>query len=152
MQSESSRNQKQAANKIRGLTIENENLQNNLDKCHSNQNTICKGSIVGDNGLSLLKKPSEIEVCQDYGIYEKPENSLFMFMDDARDGNDELAVITRGLSSYLYDTGDKYKIGDKDKIITSFNTNGNEKYSLTGACGVIYQGVIHFFGGYNKLE
>ena len=49
----------------------------------------------------------------------------------------------------MYKTGDIYKIGDKDKIITSFNTNGDVKYSLYGACGVIYQGVIHFFGGYN---
>ena len=113
------------ANRIRGLTIENKNLQNNLDKCHSNQNTICKGSIVGDNGLSLLKKPSEIEVCQDYGIYEKSENSLLLFDPRARDGNDERAVITRGLSSYLQGTGSRYKIGIKDKIITSFNTTGD---------------------------
>ena len=114
--------------------------------------TTCKGPIVGVNGLSLLKKPSEIEVCQNHGIYEKPEKSLLMFSPYARDGNGERAVITRGLSSYSYKTDDKYKIGNKDKIITSFNTNNDVKYSLVGACGVIYQGVIHFFGGLNHPD
>ena len=125
MKSESSRSQRETATKIRGLTYENQNLQKFLDRCESTQNMICKGAIVGDNGLSLLKKPSEIEICQDYGIYEKPENSLLMFDFRARDGNDELAVITRGLSSYSDKTGDYYKIGNKDKIITSFNTTGD---------------------------
>ena len=107
---------------------------------------ICKGPIVGKNGLSLLKKQNEIQVCQDYGIYDEPENTLLLFYN-ARDGENEKAVITRGVSTYLDETDGKYKIGNMDKIITSFNTNGNVKYSIYGACEVTYKGLIHFFGG-----
>ena len=131
-----------AANKIRDLSNENEKLRNSID-----QNMICKGPIVGNNGLALLKNQSEIEVCQDYGIYDEPENSLLMFYYKAKDGTNEGAVITRGLSSHLNMTSNVFKIGNQDKIITSFNTNKNFEYSIQGTCGVIYQGLIHFFGG-----
>jgi len=108
---------------------------------------ICKGPIVGNNGLTLLKNQSEIEVCQDYGIYDEPENSLLMFYHKAKSGTNEGAVITRGISSHLNMTSNVFKIGNNDKIITSFNTNKNFEYSMQGTCGVIYQGMIHFFGG-----
>ena len=148
IQSESARNQRESADKVHRLTNESQNLQSSLDFCQGNQKMDCDGPIVGYNGLSLLKKPSEIQVCQDYGIYDEPENSILIFDDDAIDGNNERAVITRALSNYLDKTDGKYKIGNKDKIITSFNTNGNVKYDFDDACGVTYQGLIHFFGGY----
>ena len=150
IQSGSSRNQREMSNKVRSLTNENQNLQSSLDLCQLNQKMDCDGPVVGDNGLSLLKKPSEIKVCQDYGIYDEPENSLLIFDESAKDGNAERAVITRGLSNYLDKTDENYKISNKDKIITSFNTNGNVKYQFNCACGVTYQGLIHFFGGWNS--
>ena len=145
-------------------------IQTSLDACQSDRNIICKGPIVGNNGLSLLKKPSEIQVCQEYGIYDKPENSLLVFYPYAKDGDyfeiinkaydyteirrlkdgNNKAVITRGLSTYLDKTAKLYKIGNKDKILTPFNTNGNVEYQLEGACGVLYQGLIHFFGGFDN--
>ena len=70
-----------------------------------------------------------------------------MFYYKAKDGTNEGAVITRGLSSHLNMTSNVFKIGNQDKIITSFNTNKNFEYSIQGTCGVIYQGLIHFFGG-----
>ena len=73
-----------------------------------------------------------------------------MFSDDAKDGENELAVITRGLSVSLSQSAVKYKIGNDDKIITSFNKNENFFYEFGGACGVIYQGLIHFFGSYSR--
>ena len=82
-------------------------------------NTIRKGAIVGDNGLTLLKKPSEIEICQNNGIYEKPNDAILMFYDGVRNGKNELALIKRGLSFSLPQKGETYKIGNKDKIITS---------------------------------
>ena len=149
IQSESSRNQREMSNKVGDLTIKNQDLQRSLDMCQRKPIMDCEGPIVGNNGLSLLKKPSEIQSCQDYGIYDQPENSILIFDNDAEDGNKERAVITRGLSNYLDKTDEKYKIGNKDKIITSFNTNGNVTYEFNGACGVTYQGLIHFFGGYS---
>ena len=138
-------NQRETVNKQQILTNENQNLQRSLETCRENQKIFCDSPIVGNNGLSLLKTQSEIQVCQDYGFYNEPENSILMFFDEAYDGNNETAVIIRGLPTYSYKSTDTYKIGDKDNIITSFNTN--DKYSLSRACGVIYQGLIHFFGG-----
>ena len=83
------REKNELSSKVAHLNIENQNLQNSLDSCND-QNTICNGPIVGKNGLSLLKKPSEIEFCQDYGIYDEPVNGLLIFS-----GNYEIAVITR---------------------------------------------------------
>ena len=153
IEAELSRNRRETANRLRVLTGKNLNLQNALDTCQSNQNNAdCKGPIVGNNRLSLLKTPSEIELCQNNGIYEKPKDAILMFYQYARNGENELAVITRGLSSSLSQSAEKYKIGNEDKIITSFNTNGNVKYSFASACSVIYQGLIHFFGGWVGYE
>ena len=158
IQSESSKNQREAANKIRNLTSENTKLQKTISSrpkitnsrvsvTNTGQKMICQGPIVGSNGLTLLKKQSEIGFCQENGIYDEPEKSLLIFDDDAKDGANERAIITQGLSTHLDKTDEKYKIGNKDKIITSFNTNGNVKYQFNGACGVTYKGLIHFFGG-----
>ena len=43
-----------------------------------------------------------------------------------------------------------FKLGDQDKLIDSFNTN--EKYTINGACGVYFNGLIHFFGGWNHPQ
>ena len=142
----------EVVNEIQGLATENKNLKNDLDTYVQSEKFMCKGSIVGKNGLSLLKTPAEIDICEDNGIYEKPKDSLLMFDGNARDGNDERAVMTRGLSSDVLSWSKKYIIGNKDKIITSFNTNGAVKYSFNCACGVIYQGIIHFFGGSNDVD
>ena len=44
------------------------------------------------------------------------------------------------------------KLGDKDRVIQSFNTDAKYKYTINGACGVNYKGHIHFFGGWNHPE
>ena len=146
IQSESSRNQREMSNKVRGLINENQNLQSSLDLSLD----LCKSPIVGKNGLSLLKDQSVIQVCRDYGIYDQPENSILIFDEDAADGNDERAIITQGFSTYSDNGGYGYQIGNKDRIITSFNINGNVEYQLIGACGVIHHGLIHFFGGWDS--
>ena len=71
---------------------------------------------------------------------------LLIFNGYAENGK-ELAVMKQGLSHSLSQNTDDYKIGSEDKIITVLNTNGNVEYSFYGACGVIYQGLIHFFVG-----
>ena len=79
------RNQTKMTEKIKGLRDRNHELHNKLETCQSNQNKICDGPIYDKNGLSLLKTQSEIEVCQDYGIYETPKDSILVFDDNARD-------------------------------------------------------------------
>ena len=124
--------------------------QNSKEQFSQNPKIDCEGPIVGNNGFSLLKKLSDIERCQEYGIYDEPQKSLLIFDENAKDGNNERAVITRALSTYSDKSDEKYEIGNKDKIITSFNTNGNIKYRFFGACGVTHQGLIHFFGGWDR--
>ena len=150
IQSESSRNQKESTSKVRYLTYKNQRLRSSLESCQINPVMFCKRPIVRNNGLSLLKKQSEIEVCRDYGIYDEPEDSILIFDNDAKDGNNERAFITQGFSTRLAGTHEKYKIGNKDKTITSFNINRNVKYQLKGACGVTYKGLVHFFGGWDN--
>ena len=136
----------------RDLTNENTKLQKSISTRtrERDQKMTCKGQIVENNGLTLFKEQSEIKFCQDNGIYNEPENSLLIFDWRAKNGDNERAVITRGLSSRLDKTGNYTRIGNEDKIITSFNTKGSErKYSFDGACGVMYKGIMHFFGGYS---
>ena len=127
-------------NKVRELTSENRNLQNSLDTFAKKIG--CEGPIFESNGLRLLKNQSEIQICQEYGIYDEPENSILIFTDASE--YNKKAVITRGLSTRLDKADNSFKIGNKDKIITSFNPNQNFEFILNGACGVLYQGLIHF--------
>ena len=147
-QLENEKNRIQSETSKRGLTNGNQNLQSLLETCQRERRMNCGCPIVGNNGLSLLKNHSEIQACQDHGNYDEPESSLLIFHFQAKDGNNERAIITRGLSTYMINNGGKYILGNKDKIITSFNSNGEVKYSLQAACGVTYQGLIHIFGGF----
>ena len=60
-------------------------------------NTICKGPIVGDNGLSLLKNQTEIELCENNGIYEKPKDAILMFYGYARN-EENIKIASFGFS------------------------------------------------------
>ena len=68
-------------------------------------------------------------------------------------GNTPRSIMTKGTSTrrknrlpgYLYGNFDP---GDQDKLMITYYRDPTHDYSLFGACGVIYQGDIHFFGGY----
>ena len=49
-----------------------------------------------------------------------------------------------GLPGYLYGNFDP---GDQDKLMITYARDQTQDYTLNGACGVIYKGNIHFFGG-----
>ena len=48
------------------------------------------------------------------------------------------------IPGYLYGNFDP---GDQDKLMITYERDPTQDYSLNKACGVIYQGGIHFFGG-----
>ena len=39
--------------------------------------------------------------------------------------------------------------GNKDKLMISYRREPSHDYTMMGACGVLFEGEIHFFGGYN---
>ena len=127
---------------LKTLESENENLRNRVRQLESKnlEMTTEVQNLASEN--QNLK--DALETCENdkKGNCKGPIDSILMFQGGPFS---KLAVMTRGLSSSLSETSDEYKIGNEDKIITSFNKNGDVWF--VGACGVIYQGIIHFFGG-----
>ena len=39
--------------------------------------------------------------------------------------------------------------GNKDKLMISYRREPSHDYTMFGACGVLFEGEIHFFGGWN---
>ena len=147
---ESSIEQSKLVHKVRDLTDQNEKLQKTLLTCLKKQQIDCEGPIIGKNGLSLLKKQSVIEDCKDYGIYDEPEKTLLIFDELAAYYGGKRAIMTRGSSTYFEKSGEGYKIGNNDKIITRFGKYVS--FKLSGSCGVTYQGLMHIFGGMIDCE
>jgi len=127
--------------KDRDLTIKKLKEENRELK---NQRILSEPTKAPVLNLSVIK--NESETC------DGQTQNLLVFNEIARDGNNEEAVITRGLSSVIGQINSTYKMGDQDQLISSFNTNGEFKYTLNGACGVKFQDRIHFFGGWNHPE
>ena len=42
--------------------------------------------------------------------------------------------------------------GNKDKLMISYRRELEHDYTMWGACGVLFEGKIHFFGGFNYDE
>ena len=67
-------------------------------------------------------------------------------------GNTPRSIMTKGTSTrrknrlpgMLYGNFDP---GDQDKLMITYERDPEHDYTLNGACGVVYQGNIHFFGG-----
>ena len=69
-------------------------------------------------------------------------------------GNTPRSIMTKGTSTrrkisgnrpgYLYGNFDP---GDQDKLMITYYRDPTHDYTMDGACGVIYQGNMHFFGG-----
>ena len=68
-------------------------------------------------------------------------------------GNTPRSIMTKGTSTrrknrldgYLYGNFDP---GNQDKLMITYRRESSHDYTMDGACGVVYQGDMHFFGGY----
>ena len=77
------------------------------------------------------------------------------FCKEKHTGNTPRSIMTKGTSTRrknrlpgrLYGNFDP---GDQDKLMITYQRDPEHDYSLYGACGVVYQGDIHFFGGVYK--
>ena len=109
--------------------------------------------------------------CEFFGFIEAPnEESILIFHScssntelniqtgqspnciEKHTGNTPRSIMTKGTSTrrknrlpgYLYGNFDP---GDQDKLMITYYRDQTHDYTMTGACGVIYQGDMHFFGG-----
>ena len=109
--------------------------------------------------------------CEFFGFIEAPnEESILIFHScssnielnlapgqstfciENHTGNTPRSIMTKGTSTrrknrlpgYLYGNFDP---GDQDKLMITYYRDPTHDYTMEGACGVIYQGDIHFFGG-----
>ena len=64
-------------------------------------------------------------------------------------GNIPRSIMTKGNSiSYGTQYGNFIR-GNKDKLMISYGRESTHDYSMRGACGVLFEGEMHFFGGVN---
>ena len=108
--------------------------------------------------------------CEFFGFIEAPiEESILIFHScssnteltrlpgmggciEEHTGNTPRSIMTKGTSTrrksrlpgYLYGNFDP---GDQDKLMITYYRDPTHDYTMFGACGVIYQGDMHFFGG-----
>ena len=106
--------------------------------------------------------------CEFFGFIETPvEESILIFhscssnlnvnkdnniCDENHIGNVPRSIMTKGTSTrrknglpgYLYGNFDP---GDQDKLMITYRRDKTHNYDMNGACGVVYHGDMHFFGG-----
>ena len=62
------------------------------------------------------------------------------------------SIMTKGNSS---SRGSFYRnaiLGNADKLMVSYERIPSHDYTMYGACSVVYEGDIHFFGGFNYFH
>ena len=107
--------------------------------------------------------------CEFFGFIEAPiEESIIIFnscstnldleeqeslyCEENHTGNTPRSIMTKGTSTrrksrlpdYLYGNFDP---GDQDKLMITYYRDRTHDYTMRDACGVIYRGDMHFFGG-----
>ena len=114
--------------------------------------------------------------CEFFGFIEAPiEESIIIFNScssnievnlaagrsenciESHTGNTPRSIMTKGTSTrrknrlpgYLYGNFDP---GDQDKLMITYYRDPTHDYTMADACGVIYQGDMHFFGGTRYTE
>ena len=64
-------------------------------------------------------------------------------------GNTPRSIITKGNSIANGTQYGNFIKGNRDKLMISYRRAPSHDYTMSGACGVLFQGEIHFFGGSN---
>ena len=68
-------------------------------------------------------------------------------------GNTPRSIMTKGNSVTIGTRYRNFVRGNKDKLMISYRRERSHDYLMEFACGVLFEGEIHFFGGYsNKID
>ena len=78
---------------------------------------------------------------------------MFIYTDDAikcgeqHIGNTPRSIMTKGKSVTTGTQYGNFIRGNKDKLMISYRREPSHDYTMSGACGVLFENEIHFFGG-----
>ena len=64
-------------------------------------------------------------------------------------GNTPRSIMTKGNSVAIGTKYGNFIKGNRDKLMISYKREPSHDYTMYGACGVLFEGEIHFFGGWN---
>ena len=114
--------------------------------------------------------------CEFFGFTENPETESILIIHscttnleldnldsnsksgciEVRTGNQPRSIMTKGAStrpkSRLPGAYHNFDPGNDDKLMVSYRRERSHDYTMRGACSVIYEGEMHFFGGFNYGE
>ena len=62
-------------------------------------------------------------------------------------GNTPRSIMIKGTSVAIGTPYGNFIRGNKDKLMISYRREPSHDYRMRGACGVLFQGELHFFGG-----
>ena len=65
-------------------------------------------------------------------------------------GNTPRSIMTKGNSISFGTQYGNFIRGNKDKLMITYRREPSHDYTMYGACGVLFEGEIHFFGGDNQ--
>ena len=67
-------------------------------------------------------------------------------------GNTPRTIMTKGTSVTSGTRYGNFIRGNKDKLMISYRREPSHDYTMFGACGVLFEGEIHFFGGVYYID
>ena len=65
-------------------------------------------------------------------------------------GNTPRSIMTKGNSNANGTRYGNFIKGNRDKLMISYRRERTHDYTIDGACGVLFEGEIHFFGVHGK--
>ena len=71
------------------------------------------------------------------------------YCDEKHIGNTPRSIMTKGNSVANGTRYGNFIKGNRDKLMISYRREPSHDYTMLGACGVLFEGEIHFFGGYD---
>ena len=113
------------------------------------------------------------EYCEFFGFTENHENeSILIFhscssnlnvdkdeLDSSYDscnelhiGNTPRSIMTKGNSVANGTRYGNFVKGNRDKLMITYRREQSHDYTMVGACGILFEGEMHFFGGWNYTD
>ena len=74
------------------------------------------------------------------------------YCDEKHIGNTPRSIMTKGNSVANGTRYGNFIKGNRDKLMISYRREQSHDYIMHGACGVLFEGEIHFFGGWHWAE
>ena len=88
-------------------------------------------------------------------IFHSCSTNLFLSSNDIDNtkceelhiGNTPRSIMSKGNSVTIGTPYGNFIRGNMDKLMISYRREPSHDYAMSGACGVLFQGELHFFGG-----